>query len=110
MEQALRLVESTGYEEISLSSLSSGDYSRIEDLAIDLIDEFRDKRVGVTLPSLRVDSFDKEYAKRLQGARKSTYTFAPEAGTQRLRDVINKNVTEEDILRAARYAFESGCT
>lgn len=110
MAQAERLVEATGYEEISLSSLSSGDYSKIEDLAIDLIDRLRDKRVGVTLPSLRVDSFDKEYAKRLQGARKSTYTFAPEAGTQRLRDVINKNVTEEDILRAARYAFESGCT
>ncbi len=108
--QARRLVDATGYEEISLSSLSSGDYSRIEELAIGLVDEFRDRRVSVTLPSLRVDSFEKEYAKRLQGARKSTYTFAPEAGTQRLRDVINKNVTEEDILRAARYAFESGCT
>lgn len=110
MEQAEKLITSTGYEEISLSSLSSGDYSEIEALSTGLIDRFAGEHVSVSLPSLRVDSFDKEYARRMQGARKSSYTFAPEAGTQRLRDVINKNVTEEDILRAARYAFESGAT
>lgn len=108
--QAHELIGCTGYEEISLSSLSSGDYSEIEKLSIDLIEDFEREHVSVSLPSLRVDSFEKEYAKRMQGARKSSYTFAPEAGTQRLRDVINKNVTEEDLLRAARYAFESGAT
>ena len=109
-KQAHELINCTGYEEISLSSLSSGDHSEINDLTIGLIDEFKDEHVSVSLPSLRVDSFEKEYAKRMQTARKSSYTFAPEAGTQRLRDVINKNVTEDDLLRAVRYAFESGAT
>lgn len=110
LKQATCLVQNTGYEEISLSSLSSGDYSQIDKLATVLMDEFEPKHVSISLPSLRVDSFEKEYAKRMQGIRKSSYTFAPEAGTQRLRDVINKNVTEEDILRGVRYAFESGTT
>ena len=109
-KQADELINCTGYEELSLSSLSSGDYSQINDLTIELIDKFEKQHVSVSLPSLRVDSFEKEYAKRMQSARKSSYTFAPEAGTQRLRDVINKNVTEEDLLRAVRYAFESGAT
>ncbi len=108
--QAEELIGCTGYEEISLSSLSSGDHSEINDLTIGLIDKFENEHVSVSLPSLRVDSFEKEYAKRMQTARKSSYTFAPEAGTQRLRDVINKNVTEDDLLRAVRYAFESGAT
>ena len=93
-----------------LSSLSSGDYSEIDGLTEQLFDEFEQKRVSISLPSLRIDSFQKEYAKRMQGARKSSFTFAPEAGTQRLRDVINKNITEEEILRGVRYAFESGAT
>ena len=109
-EQARDLIDHTGYEEISLSSLSSGDYSGIEELAERLFDEFEQKRVSISLPSLRVDSFQKEYAKRMQSARKQSFTFAPEAGTQRLRDVINKNITEEEILRGVRYAFESGAT
>ncbi len=108
--QAERLIGNTGYEEISLSSLSSGDYSEIEQLADRLFDAFEEKRVSISLPSLRVDSFQKEYAKRMQGARKQSFTFAPEAGTQRLRDVINKNISEEEILRGVRYAFESGAT
>lgn len=108
--QADALIASTGYEEISLSSLSSGDYSHIEGLACSLLDKFESQHVSVSLPSLRVDSFDREYARRMQAARKTNYTFAPEAGTQRLRDVINKNVTEEDLLRSVRYAFESGAT
>lgn len=108
--QAQQLINCTGYEEISLSSLSSGDYSNINELTIGLIDRFEKEHVSVSLPSLRVDSFEKEYAKRMQTARKSSYTFAPEAGTQRLRDVINKNVTEEDLMRAVKYAFESGAT
>lgn len=108
--QAQQLIDKTGYDEISLSSLSSGDYSEIDGLTEQLFDEFEQKRVSISLPSLRIDSFQKEYAKRMQGARKSSFTFAPEAGTQRLRDVINKNITEEEILRGVRYAFESGAT
>lgn len=110
INQAKQLIQSTGYEEVSLMSLSSGDYSEIEKLSVDLLDTFESSCVSVSLPSLRIDSFDKEYAKRMQEARKTGYTFAPEAGTQRLRDVINKNVTEEDLLRSVRYAFESGAT
>ena len=109
-KQAEEIIKNTGYEEISLSSLSTGDYSKIEELSVGLVNQFRDRHVSVSLPSLRVDSFDKEYAKVLQTAKKSSFTFAPEVGTQRLRDVINKNVTEEEILRGVRYAFESGCT
>ena len=108
--QADCILKDTGYEEISLLSLSSGDYSTIEELSIGLIEKYEKDHVSVSLPSLRIDSFDKEYAKRMQGARKSSYTFAPEAGTQRLRDVINKNITEEDIMRGVRYAFESGAS
>ena len=108
--QAEKLIKSTGYEEISLSSLSSGDYSELDTLANQLFDAFEEKRVSISLPSLRVDSFQKDYAKRMQGAHKQSFTFAPEAGTQRLRDVINKNITEEEILRGVRYAFESGAT
>ncbi len=110
LKEAREIVKNTGYEEISLTSLSTSDYSDIENLATQLLDELGGQRVSVSLPSLRVDTFDKEYAKKMQDLRKSSFTFAPEAGTQRLRDVINKNVTHEDIMRAATYAFESGCT
>lgn len=110
LREAKEIIQNTGYEEISLTSLSTSDYSDIENLATALLDELGAQRVSVSLPSLRVDTFDKEYAKKMQDLRKSSFTFAPEAGTQRLRDVINKNVTHEDIMRAATYAFESGCT
>ncbi len=110
MAQAHQLIKQTGYDELSLSSLSSGDYSCIEQLSVRLLDEFEDQHVSPSLPSLRVDSFQKEYAQKMQNARKTGFTFAPEAGSQRLRDVINKNVTEEDILRGVGYAFESGAS
>lgn len=108
LEIARQGMEKSGYEEIGLCSLSSGDYSQIEELLTKLIDRYSDQHVSVSLPSLRVNSFS--FAEKTQQVRKKGLTFAPEAGTQRLRDVINKNVTEEDVLRAAREAFESGAT
>ncbi len=110
IEQACHIIDNAGYDEVSLSSLSSGDYSDINGLVSGLLDELEPRRVSVSLPSLRIDSFGQEYSKRMQTARKGSFTFAPEAGTQRLRDVINKNITEEDIMRGVRYAFESGTT
>ncbi len=110
VRQAKHLIGVTGYDELALSSLSSGDYSRIEPLASTLLDMFEERHVSLSLPSLRVDSFQKDYAKRMEEVRKTGFTFAPEAGTQRLRDVINKNVTEEDILRGVGNAFESGAS
>src|SRR5699024_6210840 len=97
-----------GYEEISLSSLSSGDYSCLPELATELMRRFEKRRVSVTLASLRVDTFVKDTLAQTQRVQKTTLTFAPEAGSQRLRDVINKGVTEEDLLRSVRDAFESG--
>ncbi len=108
LDQARHIIASTGYDEISLSSLSSGDYSKIAELAGGLLAEFENKRVSVSLPSMRVDSFPPEIAQKLQRVRQTGLTFAPEAGTQRLRDVINKNVTEEDILNTAENAIGSG--
>ncbi|MDP2857236.1 MAG: TIGR03960 family B12-binding radical SAM protein [Bacillota bacterium] len=105
---ASRTLGSTGYSEVSLTSLSSGDYSRIEDAIDCLLGEHARDRVGVSLPSLRVDAFSVGLADRVQQVRRTGLTFAPEAGTQRLRDVINKNVTEQDILNAAMAAFEGG--
>jgi radical SAM family uncharacterized protein len=98
----------TGYEEISLSSLSSSDYSEIESLITKLVDRFEEKGVGVSLPSLRVDSFSIALAQQVQRVRKAGLTLAPEVGTQRLRDVINKNVQEEDLYSSIRAAFEKG--
>jgi radical SAM family uncharacterized protein len=106
--QARQVIDVTGYDEISLASLSSGDYSKIGELAGELLDEFEKKKVSVSLPSMRVDSFAPEVARKLQHVRQTGLTFAPEAGTQRLRDVINKNVTEEDILKTAAKAAGSG--
>ena len=106
--QARELLKNTGYEEISLSSLSSGDYSCLGELVPELMQEFKDKRVSVSLPSLRIDSFVKDLAEELQSVRKSGLTFAPEAGTQRLRDVINKGVTQEDLVSSVSDAFSSG--
>jgi len=105
---AKKLIESTGYDEISLSSLSTSDYSKIEDLAKDLLEEYKDQRVSVALPSMRVDSFSVDLAKELQAVRKTGLTFAPEAGTQRLRDVINKGIDEEDLLETTEAVFKEG--
>lgn len=109
VELAKELVKNTGYEEISLSSLSSGDYSCLVELIDRLIAELKGQRVSLSLPSLRIDSYAKDYAAELaQSGKKSSLTFAPEAGTQRLRDVINKCVTEEDLIRSATDAFTEG--
>ncbi len=105
---AEKLVASTGYEEMSLSSLSTGDYSCLPDLARRLVEKFSKQRVALSLPSLRLDGDLSESLELAQSVRKSSLTFAPEAGTQRLRDVINKGITEEDILRTAREAFQNG--
>ena len=109
---ARRLIDSSGWDEISLTSLSSADYSclsrLIDDLQDDLQDDFRAEKVSFSLPSLRIDSFSIDLAEKVQSVRKSGLTFAPEAGTQRLRDVINKNVTEENLLEACSAAFNRG--
>ncbi len=107
-EQCKKLCETTGYDEISLCSLSSSDYTKMEELLNKLLDWTGDKKINVALPSLRVDNFSKELMDKLTGVRKSGLTFAPEAGTQRMRDVINKNVTEEEMLETARIAFSGG--
>jgi len=106
--QARKLASSTGYEEISLVSLSSGDYSRITELIQRLMSDQCTRGMNISLPSLRTDSFSVALAREIHGNRKTTLTFAPEAGTQRLRDVINKGVTDSDVLEAARAAFEAG--
>ncbi|HHV96926.1 MAG TPA: TIGR03960 family B12-binding radical SAM protein [Clostridiaceae bacterium] len=105
---AEKLQQSTGYEEISLASLSTSDYTGLKELTEDLINNMSEKRVSLSLPSLRVDSFSLSLMEKAQSVRKSGLTFAPEAGTQRLRDVINKGVTEEDLLESVRIAFEGG--
>ncbi len=107
-EIADTLIKNTGYNEISLMSLSSADYSCLPELVDHLLKNFKDKRVSVSLPSLRVDSFSIDIAKKIQQVRKSGLTLAPEAGTQRMRDVINKGVTEENIMGACRNAFQNG--
>ncbi|MGL5694868.1 MAG: TIGR03960 family B12-binding radical SAM protein [Peptostreptococcaceae bacterium] len=103
-----KLVKNTGYDEISLSSLSTSDYSQLRELTDYLVDEYTPQNVGISLPSLRLDNFSMEIAERIQQVRKSGLTFAPEAGTQRLRDVINKGVSEDDLKNATRKAFEMG--
>ncbi|HHY82634.1 MAG TPA: TIGR03960 family B12-binding radical SAM protein [Clostridiales bacterium] len=108
LELAERLVHSTGYEEMSLSSLSSSDYSQLEELVKQLMERFSHNRVALSLPSLRLDSFAKEFIQEMQKVRKTGLTFAPEAGTQRLRDVINKGVTREDLANTVTDAFRSG--
>ena len=108
IELAEKLQQSTGYEEISLSSLSSGDYSCLPELIRELMKRMKEKRVSISLPSLRIDSVLKESLEETQQVKKTSLTFAPEAGTQRMRDVINKGVTEEDLLSKVRDAFEGG--
>ncbi|HBQ65137.1 MAG TPA: B12-binding domain-containing radical SAM protein, partial [Clostridiales bacterium] len=101
-------VKATGYEEVSMVSLSTSDYTGIDELTRRLLNEMEPQKVNLALPSLRVDSFSLELMDRVRTVRKSGLTFAPEAGTQRLRDVINKNVTSEDLLRSAETAFQGG--
>lgn len=108
MEEIDVLIKNTGYEEISLSSLSICDYSNIQNLIFSLIEKYGEDKIGVSIPSIRIDAFSVDLIKEIQKVRKTGLTFAPEAGTQRMRDVINKGVTEEDLLRSARNAFESG--
>ncbi|EOC99817.1 TIGR03960 family B12-binding radical SAM protein [Caldisalinibacter kiritimatiensis] len=108
VDLARKLIRATGHEEISLSSLSTSDYSQLEELVIKLLDEFEDKKIGLSLPSLRLDSFSLDIVERIQKVRKTGLTFAPEAGTQRLRDVINKGITEEDLISSVTDAFGLG--
>lgn len=107
-EYAYNMLKSTGHEEISLSSLSSSDYSQLQELVTYLIEEFKGKGINISLPSLRIDAFSLDVMSKVQDIRKSSLTFAPEAGSQRLRDVINKGLTEEIILEGAGQAFEGG--
>ena len=107
-KSAYAMLKNTGYEEISLSSLSSSDYSQLGELVNFLIDEFGSKGINISLPSLRIDAFSLDVMSKVQDIRKSSLTFAPEAGSQRLRDVINKGLTEEVILDGAGQAFEGG--
>ena len=108
IDQADGSLDCTGYDEISVFSLSSGDYSHIHELVPIILDRYEKDRISVSLPSLRIDSFLKDDLEKIQKVRKTGLTFAPEAGTQRLRDVINKGVTEEDLLRSVHDAFVAG--
>lgn len=109
-KQSKALCESTGYDEISLCSLSTSDYSSLAPLLEKLLDWTVDDNVNIALPSLRADNFPEDLMKKLYSVRRSGLTFAPEAGTQRLRDVINKNITQQEILEASRKAFSGGWT
>ncbi len=106
--QAKESISNTGHEEVSLCSLSTGDYSSVARLVCTLSDDFSGTGVSLAVPSLRIDSYEGEYAQRLKEVRNTGLTFAPEAGTQRMRDAINKNLTEDDIFPAVREAFEAG--
>ncbi len=105
---AKSICHSSGYEELSLLSLSTSDHTKIYDLLPTLLKWTKEEKINLALPSLRVDNFSKELAQQVNALRQSTFTFAPEAGSQRMRDVINKNVTEEELLRTCKMAFESG--
>ena len=108
LRQAEQLENATGYEEMSLSSLSSGDYTHLTELVCALTERYGERKISVSLPSMRIDSIVKQSLEEAQKVRKSGLTLAPEAGTQRMRDVINKGVTEEDLIRAVTDAFTSG--
>jgi len=105
---AYQMLKNTGHEEISLSSLSSSDYRSLKELVTFLIEEFKGKGINISLPSLRIDAFSLDVMRQVQDVRKSSLTFAPEAGSQRMRDVINKGLTEEEILDGAGKAFAGG--
>lgn len=108
--QSKALIESTGYDELSLCSLSTSDHSQVNEMLTSLIDWTVKDKINLSLPSLRVDNFSDELVDKLNKVRKSGLTFAPEAGTQRLRDVINKNVTEEEVIKTCTKAFDNGWT
>ena len=107
-EYAVKMLKNTGHEEISLSSLSSSDYSCLPELLDYLIKTCKEQKINISLPSLRIDAFSLDVMNKVQDVKKSSLTFAPEAGSQRLRNVINKGLTQEDILEGARLAFEGG--
>ena len=109
-ELAYKMLKSTGHEEISLSSLSSSDYSKLPELIDFLMEECNKRHINISLPSLRIDAFSLDVMSKVQDVKKSSLTFAPEAGSQRLRDVINKGLTEEVILHGSALAFEGGWT
>lgn len=108
--QSKALIESTGYDELSLCSLSTSDHSKVNEMLMSLIDWTVKDKINLSLPSLRVDNFSDELVDKLNKVRKSGLTFAPEAGTQRLRDVINKNVTQEEVINTCTKAFDNGWT
>jgi len=108
IDSAQKLIDSTGYEEISLSSLSTSDYTCLREFTDGLLEITEKENISLSLPSLRLDSFSMELMEKVQKVRKSSLTFAPEAGSQRMRDVINKNITEENLLTSAKMAFEGG--
>lgn len=108
LEQALQLADSTGYEDVSLSSLSSCDYSELLPLVRTLMNHLEKKKVGVSLPSLRLDTFSIDVLKEIERVRKTGLTFAPEAGSQRMRDVINKGIKVEDLIQTISYVFKEG--
>jgi len=108
IENADKLLKSTGYEEISLTSLSICDYSDIQNLVFSMTEKYENDKVGLSLPSLRIDSFSVDLIKQIQKVRKTGLTFAPEAGTQRMRDIINKGVTEQNLIDSVSSAFKSG--
>lgn len=110
IKQATALLKNTGYEEISLSSLSTSDYRDLKDFTTELIEITEKNKVNLSLPSLRLDSFSFDLMEKVQKVRKTSLTFAPEAGSQRMRDVINKGICEDDLLSAAKMAFEGGYT
>lgn len=105
---AVKMLKATGHEEISLSSLSTSDYSQLKELIDFLITECKSRNINISLPSLRIDAFSLDVMSKVQDVKKSSITFAPEAGTQRMRNVINKGLSEEDILNGSRQAFEAG--
>ncbi len=107
-DMAIKMLDNTGYEEITLSSLSSSDYKELADLVYFLIDECKERKINISLPSLRIDAFSLDVMSKVQDIRKSSLTFAPEAGSQRMRNVINKGLTEEVILNGAWEAFQGG--
>lgn len=109
-QYAAEMLDNTGHEEISLSSLSSSDYSKLPELLDFLIEKCNEKRINISLPSLRIDAFSLDVMNKVQDVKKSSLTFAPEAGSQRLRNVINKGLTKEVILEGAKMAFEGGWT
>ncbi len=106
--EAKKLLANTGHEEITLSSLSSSDYSKLDELVTFLLEECKDEKINIALPSLRIDAFSLDVMSKVQDVRKSSLTFAPEAGSQRMRDVINKGLTQEEILNGAKEAFLGG--